>query len=103
MPEPPRRRRPPGTDLASAVVDRRLALGLTQADLADLAGVSRRSITALESGKSTVRMDVLLGVIDALGAALLMLPAGTAQEIADREAGTVVAFDSGGSHGDAAG
>lgn len=46
---------------------RRRQLGLTQADLADLAGVSDRSVRALESGKATMRLDVVTAVAEALG------------------------------------
>lgn len=46
---------------------RRRELGLTQADLADLAGVSDRSVRALEAGKATLRLDVVAAVVDALG------------------------------------
>ncbi len=54
-------------NIAEQVRDRRKALRLTQDDLADLAGCSPRFIRALEAGKSTVRMDKLLDVLDALG------------------------------------
>ena len=38
---------------------RRRELGLSQADLADLADVSERTVRALEQGKHTARLDVL--------------------------------------------
>jgi y4mF family transcriptional regulator len=47
--------------------DRRKALRLTQDDLADLAGCSSRFVRALEAGKTTVRMDKVLDVLDVLG------------------------------------
>ena len=41
-----------GTDrTTSALRVYRVALGLTQGDLADLAGVSRRTVNAIETGK----------------------------------------------------
>ncbi len=46
---------------------RRRELGLTQTDLAELAGCSPRFLRALEGGKASVRFDKLLGVLDALG------------------------------------
>lgn len=52
--------------LSSAIKSRRLDLKITQEDLAKSAGVSRRTITALEAGKATVRLDVLLRLIEAL-------------------------------------
>lgn len=46
---------------------RRATLGLTQAELADLAGVAERSVRAVEAGKPTVRLDTLSAVAGALG------------------------------------
>ncbi|GAB3714203.1 helix-turn-helix transcriptional regulator [Mariniluteicoccus flavus] len=54
-------------ELSAQLRERRVALSLTQADLADLAGVSERFVRALEAGKTTVRVDKLLAVADALG------------------------------------
>jgi y4mF family transcriptional regulator len=55
------------SSLAHQVRARRRELGLDQADLADLAGVSERFVYALESGKRTVQLDKLLAVLAALG------------------------------------
>ncbi|GAA0605888.1 hypothetical protein GCM10009547_04740 [Sporichthya brevicatena] len=52
---------------ASAVRTRRVALGLRQDELADLAGVSERFVYALEAGKTTARLDKVLPVLAALG------------------------------------
>lgn len=41
--------------------------GLSQTELAELAGVSLNFLSQLESGKSTVRMDKLLQVMGTLG------------------------------------
>lgn len=46
---------------------RRRELGLTQAELADLAGVSVRFLGDLERGKATVRFDHVLAVARTLG------------------------------------
>ena len=46
---------------------RRKSLHATQADLAALAGVSVRAISALEAGKPTTRLDIVLRVFSALG------------------------------------
>jgi y4mF family transcriptional regulator len=70
----PRRRRAATRDWPSRIVDARHALGLTQQEVADLAGVSRRSVAAVELGKSTVRLDVLVVILDALGLALVLAP-----------------------------
>jgi y4mF family transcriptional regulator len=49
---------------------RRKALRINQQTLADLAGVSRKSVSEIERGKATVRMDVLVAVLGALGLTL---------------------------------
>lgn len=53
--------------LSGLVRGRRLALNLTQADLADLAEVSERLIRDLEAGRLTIRTDKLFAVLTALG------------------------------------
>ena len=53
--------------LAKDVRARRKSLGLTQADLADLAGASTRFVHDLEAGKETVQLDKVLVVLAALG------------------------------------
>ena len=52
------------------VAERRLALGLTQAELADLAGTGLSSVRRLEAGQDTVTLAVLLAVLEALGLAV---------------------------------
>jgi HTH-type transcriptional regulator / antitoxin HipB len=54
-------------ELGEALRSARKQLGLTQPQLALAAGVGVRFIVDLESGKSTVRLDSVLRVIDALG------------------------------------
>ena len=54
-------------DLGAALRVARKALGLTQADLALAAGVGLRFVVELEAGKPTVRLELVLRVIDALG------------------------------------
>jgi len=49
---------------------RRKSLRIDQQMLADLAGVSRKSVSEIERGKATIRMDVLVAVLDALGLTL---------------------------------
>ncbi len=53
---------------------RRRQLALTQADLADLAGCARRTVSAIEAGKETIRLSVLLDVFAALGLRLRVEP-----------------------------
>jgi y4mF family transcriptional regulator len=49
---------------------RRKDLGLTQVEVAELAGVSARFVIGLEQGKPTVRLDKLTTVLDARGLTL---------------------------------
>jgi len=53
--------------LGDAARDRRKHLGLSQAETAELAGVAVRTVHAVETGKSTVRLDALLAVLSAVG------------------------------------
>ena len=56
-----------GEELGAALRVARKALGLTQAELALAAGVGLRFVVELEAGKPTVRLGLVLRVIDALG------------------------------------
>jgi HTH-type transcriptional regulator / antitoxin HipB len=64
----------PWTEFGSAVATRRLELGLTQRDLAELAEVSLATVQGLEAGRRAVRVDTLHQVLRALGWALVALP-----------------------------
>jgi len=55
------------TLLAAEVRSRRGQLGLTQRDLADMAGVSERFVRFVEQGKPSVQLDSLTAVLDTLG------------------------------------
>ena len=57
-------------DLGAALWVTRKALGLTQADRALAAGVGLRFVVELEAGNPTVRLELVLRVIDALGGTL---------------------------------
>lgn len=61
--------------------DRRLQRGLTQAELADRAGVSRQLVAAVEAGRNTPAVDAALGLARALGA--------TVEELFGRDAAGV--------------
>jgi transcriptional regulator with XRE-family HTH domain len=63
-------------DIASAVVARRKALGLTQAELADLADMSRATLSALENAAEDrgVTVSTLLTVLSVLGLSLRIEP-----------------------------
>ena len=62
------------TEWGQLVVDARRGLGLRQAELADLAGVSERFVRELESGKTSVRLDKVLPVLAVLGLELRVQP-----------------------------
>jgi y4mF family transcriptional regulator len=53
-------------DLGTTVRDRRRRLGYSQEELARRAGVSRKWISDVERGKSTVQMQPVLDVLEAL-------------------------------------
>jgi y4mF family transcriptional regulator len=53
-------------DLTAAVRGRRLQLGLSQAQLAERAGVSRAWVNEFESGKPAAELRLVLAVVDAL-------------------------------------
>lgn len=57
-------------DVAVAVRGRRTDLGLSQAELARLAGVSRKWISEFEAGKPTAEFGLVLRVLDELGIVL---------------------------------
>jgi HTH-type transcriptional regulator / antitoxin HipB len=57
-------------DLAAVVRGRRRDLGLSQAELAARAGVSRKWIYQFEAGKPTAELGLILRVLDALGLVL---------------------------------
>ncbi len=59
--------------LPANVRARRAALGLTQQDLADLAGVSERFVRFVEQGKPSVQLDSLLAVLNTLGLELRLV------------------------------
>jgi y4mF family transcriptional regulator len=62
----------PAADLGKQVRERRKTLGLRQADLADMAGCSERFVHTVENGKTTLRMDKLLDVLEVLGLELTL-------------------------------
>ena len=53
--------------LAAEVRSRAGRLGLTQQDLADMAGVSERFVRFVEQGKPSVQLDSLTAVLETLG------------------------------------
>jgi len=65
-------------DLTAAIRGRRLQLGLSQAQLAERANVSRAWVNAFEAGKPAAELRLVLAVVDALGLEL---------QLGDREDG----------------
>jgi HTH-type transcriptional regulator / antitoxin HipB len=59
-------------DLAKLVRSRRKELGLTQVELAELAGVSSRFVFDLENAKPSVAMDRVRAVTRTLGLTITM-------------------------------
>lgn len=53
--------------LGQFVRDQRKRIGLTQVDLADLAGVSDRFLRELEKGKTTAEVGKVITVLSTLG------------------------------------
>lgn len=60
-------------DVAAAVRGQRHSLKLTQAALANQAGVSRTFVSDLEAGKLTVELRSVIAVVEALGCRLALL------------------------------
>ena len=71
---PRRRYKDDMTEAGRLVADRRLALGLTQVELAELAGVGVSSVRTLEAGSEAMTLAVVIAVLDALGLAVAVGP-----------------------------
>lgn len=59
---------------------RRSELKLDQGELSLVAGVSRRTVHAIEHGKPTIQLAALVAVLQAVGLDLAALPRGVARE-----------------------
>jgi len=57
-------------DIGLQIRERRRALGLGQAELADRVGVSRQWIIGIEKGKERAALSLVLRTLDALGIAV---------------------------------
>lgn len=60
----------PFDQIIAAIIKRRKELGLTQARLAELAGISRRTLVDLEAGKHDIGLRKLLRLLDSTGLSL---------------------------------
>lgn len=72
------------TDLGALMRDRRNKLGITQKELAEKVGVSRIWVVALEQGKPTAQIDLVLRTLRELGLTLMVdlrHPASSSREI----------------------
>jgi HTH-type transcriptional regulator / antitoxin HipB len=78
-------------NLAAAVRGRRRDLGLTQAELATRAGVSRKWVYEFEAGKPSAELRLILRVLDALG---LTLELGYQDDARAMAGGTLADLDS---------
>jgi len=63
-------------DLAASVRGQRQNLGLTQAELATRAGVSRPWLSEVEAGKPTAEFGKVIRLLDALGLTLELVASG---------------------------
>lgn len=79
-PTPRIRRRTTPTTPAALFLSRRLALGLTQQDVADLAEISVRTVQAAEGGAVEVRVQTVVRLADALGLGVAVLPRAAADQ-----------------------
>lgn len=65
------------SDLGTVVQAARKEQGLTQVDIAGLAGTGNRFIVDLEKGKPTIRMQLALEVLELLGLELVVRKKGS--------------------------
>ena len=61
--------------LGSQIRETRIRRGLTQARLAELAGLTRQKVIAVEQGVDTVAMNAYARVLSALDCQLTVIPA----------------------------
>ncbi|MBO4829255.1 MAG: helix-turn-helix transcriptional regulator [Fibrobacter sp.] len=54
-------------NLGKQIVNKRKQLNISQADLADMSGVSLRTLSAIENGDANPSIDVLSKVLEPLG------------------------------------
>lgn len=71
--------------LAATVRGRRQDLGLTQEQLAALAGVSRPWLSELEGGKASAEIGLVLRVVDALGLRMELRAPDVADAVSERQ------------------
>lgn len=70
-------------DLAVTLRGQRIERGLTQAQLAERCGVSRKTINLIEAGRSMPSFDLLFRLIDSLDLTLSVTPRQAPQQVSD--------------------
>ncbi len=60
--------------IAKQIKELRRQHRITQSQLADISGVSLPSISRIERGKETIRLDVLTKLLDCLGYEIIIRP-----------------------------
>ncbi len=68
-------------DLIGKLIEAREGKGLTQKQLADMAGLKQSAISRLESMKVTPQLDTILKVLKPLGYTLAIVPSNTQKPI----------------------
>lgn len=59
-------------ELGNTIKERRKTLGITQAHLAELAGVNTNTIIRIEKGKINPTLEVVNSIVDVLGMELML-------------------------------
>ncbi len=60
------------SELGNSIRARRKTLGITQEDLADLAGVNINTVIRIEKGKINPSIEVVSAIVDVLGMELIL-------------------------------
>lgn len=63
------------TEIGNKIRQRRRQLKINQSDLARLASCSKPSVVSAEAGKPTLRLDILLSILQVLGLTVLIAEA----------------------------
>jgi HTH-type transcriptional regulator/antitoxin HipB len=77
-------------DLGALIRDRRNELGFTQQELADKTGVSRVWLVALEKGKASAQLDLVLRTLRQLGLELRAVSAMSAPSSPGIDLGEII-------------
>lgn len=61
-------------DLIGTLIMRRIELGITQKELAEMSGIKQSAIARLESLRATPKLDTIYKLLDPLGLTLKLIP-----------------------------